>query len=218
MKLFEIKHQLTARVLFEKECDSLKICVEAAVKSRADLRGANLGGADLRRADLGGADLGGADLGGADLRGADLGGAYLRGANLRGADLGGANLRGADLRGANLGGADLGRANLGGADLRRADLGGAYLRGANLRGAKWTEETTIQRAPIQIDSLDDGWPVYILDDHMQIGCELHSFDDWVGFDDRRILEMDGKPAAVFWKRYGPMLLALCETRREGEAK
>ncbi len=148
MKLFEIKHQLTARVLFEKECDSLKICVEAAVKSRADLRGANLGGADLRR----------------------------------------------------------------------ADLGGAYLRGANLRGAKWTEETTIQRAPIQIDSLDDGWPVYILDDHMQIGCELHSFDDWVGFDDRRILEMDGKPAAVFWKRYGPMLLALCETRREGEAK
>ena len=50
-----------------------------------------------------GADLYGADLRGANLRGADLYGANLRGADLRGADLYGANLRGADLYGANLG-------------------------------------------------------------------------------------------------------------------
>jgi len=110
--LFEIKHRFNGSVLFKLETESLKLCVEAAVKSGADLRGAYLEGADLEGADLEGADLEGADLRGADLRGADLRGAYLEGADLRGADL-----RGADLRGAYLEGADL----------RGADLRGAYL-------------------------------------------------------------------------------------------
>ena len=105
----EIKHGLTASVLFshEAENNTIKITLEAGVKIKA-----NLGCADLRGANLGCADLRGADLGCADLRGADLGCADLRGANLVGADLGGANLGGA-----NLGGADLGGANLVGADL-----------------------------------------------------------------------------------------------------
>ena len=64
----EIKHRYENRILFEGEFGSFKIAVEAAVKSRADLRGA-----DLRDAYLTGADLRGADL-----RGADLRGAYLR--------------------------------------------------------------------------------------------------------------------------------------------
>ena len=98
----KIMHRITGAVLFSSESKSLKICVEAAVKSKTDLGGANLRGADLRGADLGGADLRGADLGGAYLRGADLGGAALGGADLGGADLGGANLGGADLGGADL--------------------------------------------------------------------------------------------------------------------
>lgn len=49
--LIEIKHRFTGAVLFPLECGSLKLCVEAAVKSRADLRDAYLSGADLRRAD-----------------------------------------------------------------------------------------------------------------------------------------------------------------------
>ena len=57
-----IKHRLTSAVLFSLECESLKICVEAAVKQKADLGGAYLGGADFRGADLGGADFRGADL------------------------------------------------------------------------------------------------------------------------------------------------------------
>ena len=100
--LYTIEHRVSGAVLFSLGCGSFKLCVEAAVKSGADLRGAYLRGADLRDADLRGAhlrdaDLRGAYLGGADLGGADLGGAYL----------GGADLRGADLRGAYLGGADL---------------------------------------------------------------------------------------------------------------
>ena len=88
--IFEIKHRFSGSVLFSLETESLKLCVEAAVK--------------------GGANLGGADLGGANLDGANLRGAYLRGANL-----GGVNLYGAYLRGAYLGGADLDGANLDGA-------------------------------------------------------------------------------------------------------
>ena len=113
----QIKHKILGSVLFEyeKEENTIKDTLQAAVKAGADLRDADLGGADLRRADLRGADLRDADLGGADLRDADL----------RDADLGGADLRRADLRGA-----DLRRADLGGADLRGADLGGADLGGA----------------------------------------------------------------------------------------
>ncbi len=77
----------------------------------------------------------GADLIGANLRGADLSNAYLSGANLRGADLSNADLSTAYLSGADLRDADLSGANLRNADLNNADLRGAYLSGANLRGA-----------------------------------------------------------------------------------
>ena len=78
--LFEIKHRFGGSILFSLETESLKLCLEAAVKGGAYLRGANLGSADLR-----GAYLRGANLRSANLDGAYLGGAYLRGANLDGA-------------------------------------------------------------------------------------------------------------------------------------
>ncbi len=111
----EIKHKWTGSILFSLETDSLKLTVEAAVKSGAYLYGANLSGANLSGANLFGANLSGADLSGANLSGADLYGANLYGANLYGADLSGADLSGAYLYGANLYGADLSGANLSGA-------------------------------------------------------------------------------------------------------
>src|SRR5689334_23082728 len=119
---YEIKHRFTGKVLFSLETDSLKLCVEGAVKSKA-----NLGGAYLRDANLGDANLVGANL-----RGAYLVDANLRGANLVDANLRGANLRGANIVGAIFGGAYLVDANLDGANLVDANLGGAYLRGAYL--------------------------------------------------------------------------------------
>ena len=127
---FEIKSRFNDDVLFSHECKSLKICVEAAIKSGTDLSGADLRGAVLRGADLRGAVLSGAVLRGAVLSGADLSGADLFGADLSGADLSGAVLSGAVLSGADLSGADLSRAVL-----RCADLGGADLSGADLSGA-----------------------------------------------------------------------------------
>ena len=44
---FEIKSRWDARILFSLETDTLKLCVEAAVKSWANLSGADLSGANL---------------------------------------------------------------------------------------------------------------------------------------------------------------------------
>jgi len=54
--------------------------------------------------------------------------------------------------------------------------------------------------------------VTILDTHMQIGCELHSFDEWSAFDDKRIAEMDGWGALRFWRANKAALMALCGNR------
>ena len=98
---FEIKDSFK-HVIFTVEAESLKVAVELALKSGANLRGADLSVANLRGADLGSADLSGADLRGAYLRDANLSVANISGANLRGANLSGADLSGANLRGANL--------------------------------------------------------------------------------------------------------------------
>ena len=180
---FEIKHHFTSDVLFTAELEARFEKEPSSVQLGAAVKLAVKAKADLR-----GADLGGAYLGGADLRDADLRDAYLRGAYL-----GGADLRGADLR----------DAYLGGADLRDADL-----RGADLGGAKWTDEITLTKAPLQLLGLR--WQVYILESHMQIGCEIHSHADWVGFDDRRILKMEGREALEFWRQHKDALLALCK--------
>jgi hypothetical protein len=71
-----------------------------AIKSYANMYGADLYGANLSGADLSGAKLSGADLSGANLSRANLSGADLSGANLYGADLSGAKLSGAKLSGA----------------------------------------------------------------------------------------------------------------------
>jgi hypothetical protein len=95
-------HSIFGTLKFEGDFSSLKECVLAAIKSGANLCGANLFDADLRGADLFDADLRGANLFDADLFGADLFVADLSGADMIDADLRGANLCGADLCGADL--------------------------------------------------------------------------------------------------------------------
>ena len=104
-------------------------------------------------------------------------------------------------------------ANLSGANLSDANLSGANLSDANLSGAKWRDGITINRAPLQLSGLH--WAVYILDDHMQIGCELHTLAEWAAFDDARIVEMDGKNALRFWRNHKAALLALAAADGRG---
>ena len=69
---FEIKHRYTNSILFSGEFSSLRLCVEVAVSSRANLSRADLSGAHLSRATLSRATLSRAHLSGANLSGADL--------------------------------------------------------------------------------------------------------------------------------------------------
>ena len=94
---FEIKNRFTGDIQFVAEIDcaddapmsiKLGMAVRVAVKSRADLSGA-----DLRGAYLSGADLSRANLSGAYLSGADFSRANFSRANLRGADLSGEKVK-----------------------------------------------------------------------------------------------------------------------------
>jgi hypothetical protein len=105
-------------------------------------------------------------------------------------------------------GANLSGANLSNAYLYDANLYGAYLYDANLSGAKWRDGVAISKRPVHVDGLH--WRVVILDEHMQIGCELHRLSEWRDFDDRRIAEMDGREALRFWRTNKGALLALAE--------
>jgi hypothetical protein len=121
----------------------------------------------------------------------------------------GADLRGANLRGANLDGADLRGANLRGADLYGANLRGANLRGANLRGADlYGEKLAI--APVSIIGLY--WNVLISESYMRIGCKRYTHEEWGGFEDSEIAQMDSH-ASAFWKQWREPLLAMCKTHR-----
>ena len=93
MALFEIKSRFTGSVLFSLETENFKLCVEAAVKARANLARANLAGANLADANLARADLADANLARAYLADANLAGANLARADLAGADLAGAKLQ-----------------------------------------------------------------------------------------------------------------------------
>ena len=71
----EIKSRFDRSILFSIETETWRLALEAAVKAKVYLFGANLTGADLPGANLTRANLTGANLTGADLTGADLTGA-----------------------------------------------------------------------------------------------------------------------------------------------
>ena len=194
----KILNRFNFSVIFEYKCKTIKECVEKAIKSGANLSDANLYGANLY---------------GADLRGANLYGADLRGANFRCANLYGADLRGANFRCADLSGADLSDADLSDADLRGANLYGAYLSCANLYGATILDEKLTKNL-IYINAGFD-YQIWISDTKIKIGCKLHTTSEWERFNDREILEMDGKKALEFWHKNKEIILSLAK-HHQGE--
>ena len=124
--------------------------------------------------------------------------ADLSRADLSGANLSGANLWGADLRRANLCGANLCRADLSGADLRRADLSGADLWGVSGEGGY-----------LKTLFLEDYQITYTAE-YIQIGCQRHTLEEWKGFDDESIIEMEGEKSLKFWRKWKDQLFILIE--------
>ena len=119
---------------------------------------------------------------------ADLSNADLNNANLRYADLSGADLRYADLRYANLSGADLSDADLSGADLRSAN--------GNMRHVKSLQTET--------------YYITYTAENIQIGCLRHTIEEWKNFDNKQILEMDGRKALEWWNKWKPILMQIIE--------
>ena len=206
----EIKNRFDDSVIFshETENNSIKLTLDAALRSNislrwADLSEANLSGANLRGANLREADLRWADLRGADLRWANLSGANLSEANLNEANLSGANLSEADLRLANLRWANLSGANLNYANLRRANLRGANLREANLNEAAGNGN--------EINSMFfDKWPIIFTASQMSIGCESNPISEWRNFTDSEINKMDVN-ALKWWKKWKKIIFEIIDS-------
>ena len=112
--------------------------------------------------------------------------AFKKSVNLRGADLEGADLEGADLWGVN--------------------LRGVNLRGADLRGEK------LAIAPVFIYGFRP-YNIMITNQNIKIGCKVHKWQEWRDFKNREILELDGKRASVFWKRYKTVILEAAKEHR-----
>ena len=110
-------------------------------------------------------------------------------------------------------GANLSDANMSCANLTGANLTGANMSGANMSGAKWRDGVVINKVPIQLFGLH--WRVTILDEHMQIGCELHKLSDWADYDDKRIAAMGGRDALRFWRAHKDVLLGLAKSAGRG---
>ena len=112
--------------------------------------------------------------------------------------------------GANLSRANLYGANLHYANLRYANLSGANLYGANLYGANLSYCTGNNRE-IKSIMISEDYPITYTSDVIQIGCENHPICDWFGFDDNRILNMDGKKALKFWRKHKAIIKQVVET-------
>jgi len=85
------------------------------------------------------------------------------------------------------------------------------LYGANLYGASGVNNYV---KCIQIDQ----YPITYTADILQIGCERHAVADWAKFDDQRIVEMEGKSALKFWRKYKAWIfqtIDLCPAKPTG---
>ena len=142
---------------------------------------------------------------------ADLSNADLSNADLSNADLSNTNLWNTSLRSA-----DLSNCNLSNASLRSADLSNASLWNTSLRSADLWNTNGLNKYVkcIQVET----YAIAYTSEVMQIGCERHNISEWAGFDDKRILEMDGKAALKFWRKYKDWIfqtIGMCPAKPTG---
>ena len=83
---------------------------------------------------------------------------------------------------------------------RGISLDGASLNGASLDRASFKDTTIfnnikINKAPVFINGLH--WMITLMDHHINIGCKLHTIDEWENFDNESINKMD-KSALRWW--------------------
>ena len=125
-------------------------------------------------------------------------------ANFRGANFRGADFRSADFRLSNFSSADFSSADFRGADFSSADFRSVNFSGADFRWADFSDSKHQNKIgnmrewhSMQLETYQIGFNSKIL----CIGCEQHTIREWDKFTDKRILEMDGKSALKFWRKW-----------------
>jgi hypothetical protein len=58
--------------------------------------------------------------------------------------------------------------------------------------------------------INEKYNITILPESIKIGCQMHTKKEWWNFTDREILVMDGKNGLLWWKKWKPILMAICE--------
>ena len=58
--------------------------------------------------------------------------------------------------------------------------------------------------------------ITILPRLIQIGCQRHTKEEWWRFTDKEILDMDGRDGLKWWKKWKPILMAICAEAEKGE--
>ena len=81
---------------------------------------------------------------------------------------------------------------------------------ANLFGdVKVCGDTIENNKDIYNISVNDIYDITITPNFIRIGCEFHTKEEWWNFTDREIEAMDGVKAVLFWKKWKPILKAIC---------
>lgn len=110
---------------------------------------------------------------------------------------------------------------------------GVLLRSADIRNCSTTidikdsllsADTVIIQSPAVLVNLEcevtkpvismavDRYSVTITDNHIKIGCQQHTIDQWRGFDRRDAISMDGRKAAEWFDMYIKAVIAMADTR------
>ena len=180
--------------------------------SRAEMKGANLGCSDISFAKMRNAHFLGADLHNTDLTASDLSHALLTWVNLNSANMSGVRARGATINGADLRfscmmKADFSDADLSGSKLNSSDLRGSVLCGTNLFGVDLDDVRINQVMGNGNEILTLQTNLYTVTrtyKDMAIGCEQYPIEQWWGFPEYVIDEMD-RCALDWWREWKPIL-------------
>jgi hypothetical protein len=81
---------------------------------------------------------------------------------------------------------------------------------AEVYGDAWVSGDKIQQPVDCRNIVNEKYNITILPDSLQIGCQYHTKKEWWGFSDREIIAMDGKGGLEWWKKWKPILQAICE--------
>lgn len=101
------------------------------------------------------------------------------------------------------------------ADLRNANLWNANLRNANLSDAEVFGEK-LSKNPIKI--VGEKYLIFEAGSKIKIGSQLHSKAEWFNFSDKEIIEMYGKEALIWWKKWKPILQQMFEIKENDRQK